>query len=765
MAKFADQYYKLDPWRIIEEGFDPERNMVSESIFSLGNEFMGVRGYMEEGISCGTLPGCYFNGVYENAKELNKTSYKGIVERTHFMINAVDWLFTRIELDGEQLDTATVNIEEFKRVLDLRDGTLTREFIWNTKSGKSLKVSFLRFLSMSSQHTGFQRIVFEPVNFSGSVDIELGLNFNVVHNMTGQCYWNEGKKGSEGGTAAIIGSTLTTGERVFSGFKISSNRDFEKILHLADKFIGYKFLLPLIQNEKSTVVKSVTNIVEKDPSVENAELWTKGIGKTEEQADAGLRCALDSQKIYWQNVWNNVDVQIEGDEKRQQGIRYCIFQLEQTYNGQNPGNNIGAKGLTGESYSGHTFWDTETYCLPFYLFNNLTAAKNLLEFRYLTLQNAIKRAKELDCEGACYPVATLTGDEACDLWQHASLQFQPSTGVAYGIWHYVNISGDKNFLYIHGAEMLVYISRFLKSRGAFNQTRNKFGFYGVMGPDEFHMMVSNNCYTNYMAKKTFEYTLDVVAEMKGSSPRDLERLESITGVTQAELDLFRECAQKMIIPFDRESGVYEQHEGFFNLPHIDIDLIPVDQFPLYHNWSYDRIYRTDMIKQPDVLMLMFLYNHEFSEEIKRKNYEYYKPRTIHESSLSPSIHSVFANELKKYDEAFEFFDFATRMDLDNYNRNTSEGLHTTSLAAAWVNIVYGFGGMRSDSEMLEFSPSIPEEWKSYSFRVTYKGTIICVQVRREKALIKALQGAPIRVKVFGEEKEIGCEEIVFPFAR
>jgi maltose phosphorylase len=216
-------------------------------------------------------------------------------------------------------------------------------------------------------------------------------------------------------------------------------------------------------------------------------------------------------------------------------------------------------------------------------------------------------------------------------------------------------------------------------------------------------------------------------------------------------------AQEMYIPLDQATGIYEQHDGFFDLPHIDVDDIPITDFPLYHNWSYDRIYRNDMIKQPDVLMFMFLYNQEFTNEAKRANYEYYEPRCIHESSLSPSIHSIFASELGKHDEAFEFFQFATRMDLDNYNRNTREGLHTTSIAAAWMNIVYGFGGMRSDGSILQLNPTLPSRWKSYSFRILYHGAVIELKIERDKVNVRTLNNTTVSVYIYGAERNIGTD--------
>jgi maltose phosphorylase len=751
MAKFADIYYKIDPWKIIEEGFDKERNMVSESIFSLGNEYMGVRGYFEEGSSCDSLLGSYFNGIYEYSDDVNKSAYKGIVDHTHFMVNSVDWLYTRIFLDGEQLDLKTSNFHGFIRVLDLKEGTLSREFVWNTESGKSLKVRFFRFLNMDRTNEGFQRISFEPINFSGNVELIMALDFGIIHNSREKNYWNVIRKDASNDLTAIIGETLTSNQRVFSGFRLISDKITSKSIYEDNKIIGYKFSLKLIQGETSIADKLASNVVLKDTSKDNEYLWSTGINAVLEQSNKGLDTALEENKTLWSNIWDRFDIQIDGDEKNQQGIRYCIFQMQQTYHGQNPTNNIGAKGLTGEAYNGHAFWDTETYCLPFYLFNNLKAAKNLLEFRYNSLNRALERAKMLDCAGACYPIATLNGEEACDLWQHASLQFQASTGVAYGIWHYAHLSQDREFLYSHGAEMLIQISRFLKSRGAWSQLTNKFGFFAVMGPDEFHMMVNNNCYTNYMAKKTFDYTLEVLKELKENSVLQYNELQKKTGIATDELLDIKNCSDNMLILLDEKSNIYEQHEGYFNLPHIDVNAIPIDDFPLYNNWSYDRIYRSDMIKQPDVLMFMFLYNQEFSLEIKKANYEYYEPRTIHESSLSPSIHSIFASELQKHEEAFNFFGFATRMDLDNYNRNTKEGLHTTSLAGAWINIVYGFGGMRSDDHILRFNPSIPRTWNSYSFRVVYNDAVLSVKVDKEELIFRVINNRSIDIEIYDKK--------------
>lgn len=301
---------------------------------------------------------------------------------------------------------------------------------------------------------------------------------------------------------------------------------------------------------------------------------------------------------------------------------------------------------------------------------------------------------------------------------------------------------DTEFLKEYGLEMLLEIASFLYSRGDYNPDKTGFGFYCVMGPDEFQMMVNHNTYTNYMAKRTFEFTLEAVRLLPESLVS--ETMEKV-GVTKAFLEEIRLAAEKMILLYDASSGLFEQHEGFFKLPHIDVDRILVSDFPLYDHWSYDRIYRNDMIKQPDVLMFLFLYNSSFDAREKAANYHYYEPRCIHESSLSPSIHSILASEIGEKEDALRFFGFATRLDLDDYNRNTSEGLHTTSISAAWMNIVYGFGGVRTDGKELKINPTIPSVWEGYSFSLRYRNSTLKVSVDRKGYEVRLVGGQPQRV--------------------
>ncbi len=766
MAKVADKYFITDPWKIIEEGFNPNYSRVAESVFSISNGTMGVRGCFDEGGSIDSLRGMYMNGVFEIDDTLPK-SYKGIIDKTHFMIPCADWLGLSIELDGEMLDLGKCTFDKFRRELDLRTGTLTRSFVWKTATGKSLKLTFIRFVDMTDRERAYQRILFEPENFTGVIKFSAGLSFDVIHEGYQKKFWGSTRVEADDSDLMLKSSTVVSKQEVFAGMRLFIDGkpvDAEAVKD--EKTARLQCSITLEKGRRTVVDKTVVMLFNGESG---NQLWDSGMTTLENAAGNDFETALTRQKAFWGDLWNSSDIilepstpdEVQSVAEEQQGVRFCIFQMAQTYRGGNPRHNIGAKGLTGEAYNGHAFWDTEACCLPFYLFTNPDAARSLLIFRYNTLTEAKNRAKMLDCKGACYPIATLNGDEACSLWQHASLQFQPSTAVAYGIWHYVHVIGDTRFLFEYGAEMLLEIARFLKSRAAMNPHTGQYGYYGVMGPDEFHMMVNNNAYTNYMSKRSLEYAAEVLITMKTAVPEQYRRLAEKTGLTDAEVETWQNYADNMYIPMN-DKGLIEQHAGYFDLPHTDIHSIPVEEFPLYNHWSYDRIYRTDMIKQPDVLMMLYLYNSSFAIDAKRINYEFYEPRTIHESSLSPAIHSILACELGRMDEAMAFFGHATRLDLDNYNRNTREGLHTTSIAAAWINIVYGFGGLRSDGEGLNFAPHLPVQWKSVSFSILYQGRLIRVIMLRETIRITLLNGEPIDIRVYDKTYHLDRSELEIP---
>lgn len=747
MKKYADRYLSVEPWSLTEVGFHKDQARVTESLMSQANEAQGVRASFEEGYSGDTLPGAYLGGVYEEM--IGNKGYKGVSNRLCFMVNGVDWSHLRLDAGSERLDLARVSFDDFTRTLDFRTGRLVRTLTWNLSGGGSLALTFERLLSMEHPDLAFHRLTVVSLGWSGTLTLRSGLDFGLNHEVYKENYWTCGPAQPLPLGAGILGTTRSTGQRVYAAFHLRTSFRTAEVLPLADaKFAGVQVSFTLKPGDALSVEKDVIVARPAVPSLDNTAFARTVLDRLARPVYPDFDAALAANKAYWTGVWDKADIAIEGDPDNQQGIRFSIFQLEQTFRGKVPGANIGAKGLSGEFYNGNYFWDSEVYCLPYYLFKNPAAARALLEFRFHTLPQALERAQDLDCRGACFPVATIDGTESCTLWQHASLQFQPTTGVAYALRHYWKATGDDVFLREKGLELYVQISRFLASRCQYSPRKKAWGYYAVMGPDEFQMMVNHNAYTNFMGARSLEAALEALDWARANAPDDLDRVTAKVGLTADETALWKDIAENMYLPVDPATGVFEQHEGFFDLPHVDIKTIPAEEFPLYHHWSYDRIYRNDMIKQPDVLLFLFLYNRSFTPKQKLVNYEYYEPRTIHESSLSPSVHSILATELGKHREALDFFRFATRIDLDNYNRNTREGLHLTAIAGAWMNIVYGFGGFRSDGDKPVLAPMLPPQWKSYSFSLLYRGALIGVKVDGGTTLTLR-EGAPVELEVKG----------------
>lgn len=742
MGKFADRYFQIHPWVVEEAGFDPAHAEVSESVFSLGNEYTGLRGYFDEGFSGTSLQGSYLNGIYER-RMLPPSAYKGMLPYTEFMVNTVDWVYTRITCNGQKLDLGQVSFSDFRRVLDLRTGLLSREFVWNVDGETSVKLSFERFTSMEEEQFVGQKVQIQAISGEADLSIRAGLDFSRIHTTLKKSAFRVDSRSADGVSCEIQATTENTKQTVYAA---AFFRGLTGVPADAGEAVAANDFQVVMKAGETCALERVVTLVCARNQDEQTTLASRAGANKAALPRHDYEVMKRESAAWWERQWAVSDIEIGGDEANQQGIRFCIFQLHQTLHTAKYGAVFGAKGLTGEAYNGNTFWDSEVCCLPFYLFNNPDAAKSFLKFRYNTLPEAIERGAALDCKGAFYPIATISGRECCDLWQHASLQLQASTGVVYGLWNYVHQTGDRDFLYEYGVPMLIAVSRMLVSRGDFDPVTGQYGYYCVMGPDEFQMMVHHNAYTNFMGKKTLEFTLETLAQMAEDQPDAYGKLDLADG----ELADWKEKAEKMYIPYDEGTKLFEQHMGYFHLPRKDVATIPVEEFPLYSHWSYERIYRNDMVKQPDVLMIFLLYGSDFTKEQLAANYDFYEPRCIHESSLSPSIHSILACRLGRMEKAEDYFGFATRMDLDDYNRNTREGLHTTSIAGAWMNIVYGFGGLRSDSDILALAPSIPASWDKYAFSLRSGDSVLRVQVEQSGVTVSCVEGESVQLYLYGK---------------
>jgi maltose phosphorylase len=769
LFKTSEKYFRVDPWLVVEEGFDPRKQRLAESIFSLANEFMCVRGYFEEGYSGDHLLGSYFSQLYEKLDVKYPQVFKGFVTEVAAMITAVDWLYTRISIDGETLDLATSAFSDFRRTLDLREATLTREFVWEASGGKRLKLKFIRFTDLQDTALGCQRIVLEPLDFSGEVKIISGLDFNTIYELAAGWdqtqgsgaskeqaaaqtnFWTAERSERAGDFYAIQARTQKSGIRLFSSFRVDADQSIRPSLVERDKFIALEATLKVEEGRRTVFEKTAVNYWEQTEASER--VWAAGLSLARELSGKGFDQALAEHRRAWARFWDRMDIEIDGDPELQQGVRYSLFAMYINYHGESERRNVLCK-LGGEVYSGVNFWDTEVYCHRMYMFLDPKIARKLLMYRYHYLPRAIENARRVDLDGARYPFSTITGYEDSGTWQHVDLEIHQNGAIYYAIWHYDRVCKDKEFLYREGIEMLLQMCRCMASAGGWSPKRGDFGFYGVMGPDEFHMMVNNNCYTNYLGKKMFEYTLKVLAEMEREAPELRAQAVAKVKLRPEEPKEWKRMAEKMRILKDEESGIYEQHDGYFDLPHVDVKSIPMSEVPIYQHWAYIRLFRMNMLKQPDFLNLPYFFSQDFTMEEKRKNYEFYEARTSHESSLSPSLHAILAAELGKSQEAYDFLAYAARLDLDNYNRNTDQGIHSSSAAGVWASMVSGFGGLRTDAETLIFNPSIPAQWKAYRFKVFYAGSLLSVEVDVDKARFTILEGDDLSLSIYGRISQI-----------
>ncbi len=773
LFKTSEKYFKVDPWLVVEEGFDPVKQRLSESIFSLANEFMCVRGYFEEGYSGEHLLGSYFSQLYDIMDIKYPQVFKGFITEGATMINAVDWLYTRISIDGESLDLGKVKFSDFQRTLDLRNATLKREFVWTTSKNKQLRITFLRFTDIVNTAMGCQKIIFEPLNFSGEVKICSGLNFDTIYELaagwdqtqgTGSSqeknenlnFWTCERRQFTDGCYCIQSRTQRSKINLFSSFRLIFDQTINPRYVEGEKFVGVEFTLQLNQKQTSSFDKLVVNYWEETGGVD--QVWQNGLNLAKKYSTITYEQALEKHNRCWADFWQRMDVEIQGDPELQQGVRYSLYAMYINYHGESDRRNVICK-LGGEVYNGVNFWDTEVYCHRMYMFLNPEIARKLLMYRYHYLPKALENAKRVDLEGARYPFATITGVEEMGTWQHVELEIHQNEAIYYAIWHYDKVCKDKQFLYNEGIEMLLQMCRCMASWGGWSPKKGDFGFYGVMGPDEFHMMVNHNCYTNYLGKKMFNYTLEVLDEMKQNVPDLYEQTVKKVQLTPNETAEWKRMADKMRILKDEETGIYEQHDGYFDLPHIDVKNIPMSQVPIYKHWAYIKIFRFNMVKQPDFLNLPYFFSQDFTMEEKKANYEFYEARTSHESSLSPSLHAILAAELGKLDEAYNFLAYAARLDLDNYNRNTEQGIHSSSAAGVWASMVSGFGGLRTDGDTLIINPTLPDEWQSYRFRITYAGSLLEVSVTKEEAVFKVVEGDAVLLNVYREPVKITVEGV------
>ncbi|WNF38123.1 glycoside hydrolase family 65 protein [Bacillaceae bacterium IKA-2] len=737
------QYLKLDEWSIIEEGFDPENHEVSESVFSIGNGHMGQRANFEEDYSGKSLQGSYLAGVYYPDKTRVGWWKNGYPEYFAKVLNATNWIGLSLEIAGENLDLHNLKVSNFVRTLNMKKGFLERSFVVTFSDGKEVKINVKRFVSLVDKEIGAIRYSLTPVNFDGELKVTSYLDGDIKNQDANydEKFWGEVAKEITTDFGTVTIKTKKSNYLLCSTMKTELFQDGEKLsltpeLTEKEKYLSHTFTHQLQSRQETVIYKYVSNVTSRD--YDGLELAYVGKKRLQTAITKGFEKMLTEQAGAWSKKWEQSDIVIDGDVSAQQGIRFNIFQLNQTYTGEDDRLNIGPKGFTGEKYGGSTYWDTEAYCLPFYLSTaDPKISKNLLIYRYKHLQKAIENAEKLGFSGgaALYPMVTMNGEESHNEWEITFEEIHRNGAIAYAIYNYVTYTNDKSYLGEYGLEVLVAISRFWAQRVNYVKAKDQYMILGVTGPNEYENNVNNNWYTNRIAAWTLEYTLSVIDYLKETDGARFKELQNGLNIIEGETDQWVEISTKMYFPFDKESNVFLQQDGFLDKELIAVKDLDKKHLPLNQTWSWDRILRSCFIKQADVLQGIYFLNDEFDIETKKKNFDFYEPMTVHESSLSPCVHAILACELGYKDKAYEMYLRTSRLDLDNYNNDTEDGCHITSMAGTWLSVVQGFGGVKVSNDQLILNPFIPTEWKSFAFKIGFRGVLLTIKVSENEITI------------------------------
>lgn len=745
--------FEINPWKVITHTFNKEDKRLQESMTSTGNEYMGMRGMFEEKYSGDTHKGIYLGGVWFPDKTRVGWWKNGYPEYFGKVINAVDFVSVDVKLDGESVDLAKDEFSDFELALDMKSGVLTRSYV--VKRGeKKVKLNFERFISVDMKELYADRITVENLSSANvEVEIESMIDADVFNEDSNydEKFWNVLSKKADQTTGRLVAETI---ENNFGTPQFTTEMLMENVSDLdakepveTDLKVSNVFAGTLEAGKKTVFEKRVVVVTSRDYETLE-DLDAAGEKLSAKQAESSFDELKAAQANGWAKRWEKADVVVEGNDESQQGIRFNLFQLFSTYYGNDARLNIGPKGFTGEKYGGATYWDTEGFAVPLYLaLADQSVTRNLLEYRHEQLPGAYHNAKQQGLDGALFPMVTFNGIECHNEWEITFEEIHRNGTIAYAIYNYTRYTGDTEYVTHDGFDVLVGIARFWADRVHFSKRKGMYMIHGVTGPNEYENNVNNNWYTNMLAKWCLNYANEIADKVDADKTAEL-------GLTSEERAKWHEIADNMYLPEDKELGIFVQHDTFLDKDLTPVKDLPQDQLPLNQHWSWDHILRSPYIKQADVLQGIYYFVERFTQEQKERNFDFYEPLTVHESSLSPSIHAILAADLHKEDKAFEMYSRTARLDLDNYNNDTNDGLHITSMTGSWLAIVQGFAGMRVIDDELQFAPFLPKEWTGYKFRINFRGRLLSISVSQEGTQIDLLKGDDLTIKLNGKDLKL-----------
>lgn len=745
-------------WLIEESNYDAKKELYWETIYALSNGYMASRGVLEE------------NHFVPEVRSYFGTYVAGIFDayRAHYqaILNVPDFFNTGVYVNGQLVKMEKGKVSGYSRHLDMYNGKIERKFVWTNSKGQKTEFEITRFISKAEPHLAALHYTIRPLNYSGEINVKNILDGNITnidfhvsgYQLRDEKYFFIDEKHNVGGTkdgGYLTIHTKTTKHAVSEAIKCEVRKNGEKIAPKISNKTSKKLLetgvkFRVEKDNEYSFLKLISVYSSKD-GVKNLEKACKAT--LEEASETGYERILLDHSRAWNDAWDVANVQIDGDERDQRNVRFNIYHLIQMGNKNNPYVNIGSRGLTSEMHYGNCFWDTEIFIMPFFIFSDPEAAKALVKYRYLTLDAARQKAKYLWFKGAMYPwMSSYPGHEQADYWEYANIAVHIVSDVAFGLMNYYYATKDDRFMLDYGLEMLIETARFWESRVTWSEQRKKYVMNLVKGPNEY-AIANNNTYTNWGARWNLQQAVKMIKWAGSKYSSDLRKVSKKIRFNTAEMKKWSDIIDKMYINYDKKKDLYIEDDQILDKEPVDLKKMkPGKVISTELGYSWDTFLRLKIVKQADVLLLMYLHRENFTKKQLQNAWKFYEPLTLHDSSLSYNTHGIIANELGDRKKSEQYFQQTARLDLEDVMANVFLGIHSANAGGTWQSVINGFCGMKMnmDEGSLAFNPNLPKHWTKVQFKTVYRGNIFKITVEGKRVNIehdRALDNAsPVRIK-------------------
>jgi alpha,alpha-trehalose phosphorylase len=762
--------FPVDPWRLVETEYSAKDLGTTETLFAVGNGYLGLRGNVEEGRDTHSH-GTFINGFHETWPIRHAEEAFGFARVGQTMLNVPDPKVIRLYVDDEPLLLSVADLAEYRRTLDLADGVLTRDLVWRTPSGNRVRVRSRRMVSFTQRHLAIMTFEVTLLDREAPVAISSQLlnresGIDEYRTSTTVMGVPDPRKAERFEGRVLQPVVHWTGEdRAVLGYRCVSSRmtlavaadhvvetdnEFETFAEAEEDYAKYVVRVRAKAGKKITLTKVVSYHTSRAiPAGELANRCRRTLDRVKQE---GIERQFADQRAWLHEFWLRSDVEVAGQPAVQQAIRWNLFALAQAA-ARAEGNGISAKGVSASGYGGHYFWDTEIYVVPFFVYTTPQIARNALRFRYTMLPAAERRAEDLTTNGVLFPWRTINGEEASAYYAAGTAQYHIDADIAFAVDKYVKATGDDDFLAREGIDILVQTARMWADLGFWRESNGEetFRIHGVTGPDEYTTVVNDNLYTNVMARFNLRCAARAVRALESLWPDEHSRMVRRLGLRVDEVREWERAAEAMAILWDEHLGIHPQDAQFNEREVWDLPNTPPEKRPLLLHYHPLVIYRFQVLKQADVVLALFLQGDQFSDAEKKADFEYYDPITTGDSTLSAVVQSIIAAEVGYHQLALRYFWDGLFVDLGDLHDNTADGVHVASTGGVWSALVHGFGGMRDHNGTIAFDPRLPVGWEGLTFRITLRGTRLRVDLRQESITFTVESGSGSIVHVRGEK--------------